>query len=169
MDFLLHKLKVITIPLIIHKALILILLPHFTSVALIASISSIVAYAASAIALPILRREKPEVIRPFRLPMHRLVTLLAFIMATWLIYWASWPWTFTGSILFLLAFPLYFLMKGTMEGFSKINWLLIYLLGLSFISYIDHRIYQIPSLILAIVVTLFPIVIYFYAIRRIKQ
>lgn len=88
---------------------VLIALPSFPEVALLASITTLVPYGAAALALLVLRRADPATVRPFRLPGAWVVAPVAFVSATILIYWASWPWTLVGVLLTMVGVPLYFL------------------------------------------------------------
>lgn len=96
---------------------VLITLPSFPEVALLASITTLVPYGAAALALLVLRHNEPETPRPFRLPMAWVVAPAAFVSASVLIYWASWPWTLLGVFLTLIGVPLYFLF--TSESFRR--------------------------------------------------
>jgi len=89
--------------------IVLIALPSFPEVALVASITTLIPYAAAALALVVLRRTEPNATRPFRLPAAWVLTPAAFVLATILVYWASWPWTLIGVFLTLVGIPLYFL------------------------------------------------------------
>ena len=113
----------------------MVLLPTFPSVALLASITTLVPYACAALALPILRKTDPKAKRPFRLPFGTLFALAGFVLSTLLIYWASWPWTLVGCVLMLAAYPLYVFVKGkrSME-LGRNAWLIVYLLGIVAIS-----------------------------------
>lgn len=93
----------------VMTGIVLIALPSFPEVALVASITTLIPYAAAALALVVLRRTEPTVARPFRLPAAWILTPAAFVLATILIYWASWPWTLIGVFLTLVGIPLYFL------------------------------------------------------------
>ena len=53
-------------------SIVLILLPKFTSVSLIASITAIVPYSAAILSVPILRVTKKDAPRPFKLPAYHL-------------------------------------------------------------------------------------------------
>lgn len=117
----------------------LILLPSFPEVALIASITTLVPYAAAGLSLAVLRRTEPRVPRPFRLPGGVVLAPIGFVLATILIYWASWPWTFVGPLLILVGVPLYFLFeKVTRQEARRIAWLGVYLGGLALLSYLGN-------------------------------
>ena len=91
---------------------ILVMLPSFPPVALIASITTLVPYAAASLALVVLRRTESAAPRPFKLPAAFVLTPIAFVAATILIYWASWPWTLVGVLLILAGVPQYFLFTN---------------------------------------------------------
>lgn len=113
----------------------MILLPTFPSVALLASITTLVPYACAALALPILRKTDPKAKRPFRLPFGTFFAVAGFVLCTLLIYWASWPWTLIGCLLMLVAYPLYLLVEGNKKIELKRNmWLIVYLVGIVVIS-----------------------------------
>jgi len=116
--------------------IIQIAIPSFPPVALLASITALVPYAAAALAVPILRKTKPNVPRPFKLPVPKIISGLGFIFATLLIYWASWPWTLVGGILMLAGFPLFLLVRTHDWQLKKSAWISIYLIGIMVISYL---------------------------------
>lgn len=91
---------------------ILVMLPSFPPVALIASITTLVPYAAAALSLVVLRRTEPRADRPYKLPWAFVLTPIAFVAATILIYWASWPWTLVGVLLILAGVPQYFVFTN---------------------------------------------------------
>jgi amino acid transporter len=113
----------------------MVLLPTFPSVALIASITTLVPYACAALALPILRKTDPKAKRPFKLPFAMFFAVAGFVLCTLLIYWASWPWTLVGCILMLVAYPLFLVFKEDKTIELKRNlWLMVYLVGIVAIS-----------------------------------
>jgi len=116
--------------------LIQILIPNFPSVALIASITALVPYAAAALAVPIMRKTAPDTPRPFKLPIPTIITGLVFVFATLLVYWASWPWTLIGGILMLLGFPLFLLVRRHKLEVMRNAWIWVYILGIILVSYL---------------------------------
>ncbi len=91
---------------------VLVLLTNFPAVALLASITTLVPYAAASLALVVLRRTDPGTARPYRMPAPWLLAPIAFVAATILVYWASWPWTLIGVFAMLGGVPLYFLFTS---------------------------------------------------------
>jgi amino acid transporter len=114
-----------------------ILIPNFPSVALVASITTLVPYAAAALALPVLRKNRPEVSRPVKIPFALAVAVVGFVGASIFVYWAAWPWTLVGAFLMILGAPLFYLFKRPIAGeIKRTAWIWVYLVGLAVISYI---------------------------------
>ena len=111
-----------------------ILVPSFPDVVLIASITTLIPYAAAAVSLPILRKNRPTVSRPFRLPAVWLMAALGFIFSTMLIYWASWPWTLVGAAATLIGFPLYLTLGKHDIHLKRQAWLIVYTIGIVVVS-----------------------------------
>jgi basic amino acid/polyamine antiporter, APA family len=121
--------------------IIQIAIPNFPSVALIASITALVPYAAASISVPILRKTRPNVPRPFKLPYPIIVAGIGFIFATLLLYWASWPWTIVGGILMLIGFPLFLLVKNPKIEFKRTAWIWVYIIGIIIVSFLGDTNY----------------------------
>lgn len=120
--------------------IILITIPNFPSVALIAAVTVIVPYAAAALSLMILRVTKADVKRPFKLPCAKLITLIGFILSTFLIYWASWPWTLVGVILMLTGYPAFLFIRRHDLELKRNLWIPVYLILILVVSIIgDSR------------------------------
>ncbi|NQT29224.1 MAG: amino acid permease [Candidatus Saganbacteria bacterium] len=120
----------------ILTTIILIAIPNFPSVALIASITAIIPYAAATLSVTILRKTRADVPRPFRLPFPFFITGLGFVFSTLLIYWASWPWTLVGALLIFLGYPAFLLIKEKKFEPGRSTWICVYILGIVFVSFI---------------------------------
>ncbi len=161
----------------ILTTIIQVLIPNFPSVALIASITALVPYAAATVAVPILRETKKDVKRPFKLPFAKAITLLGFVFATLLIYWASWPWTLVGGILMLIGYPLFLLIRRNNLELKRNLWIFVYIGFIMVMSLIGdvNFIYEnflpigplgiIPMPYDMIVLTIFAIVMYFWSYK----
>jgi amino acid transporter len=112
------------------------LIPNFPSVALIASITALVPYAAAALSVPILRKTSPDTPRPFKLPIPWVITGLGFVAATLMFYWASWPWTLVGGVLMLIGFPMFLLIRRHNLDVKRTAWIWVYIIGVVVVSYI---------------------------------
>jgi amino acid transporter len=117
-------------------SLILIGFPNFATVALIASVTGILPYAAAVLSVAILRKTKKNTVRPYKLPFVRTTTVIGFIFSTYIIYWASWPWTIVGSILLLTGFIAYFFVNVKNWEIERNIWIFVYLLGIMITSYL---------------------------------
>jgi len=158
-------------------SIIIILIPRFVSISLIASITAILPYSAAVLAVPILRKTKKDVTRPFVLPFQKVFTLVGFVFSSWLIYWASWPWTLIGALLVFIGFPLFLLVRKQNLEFMRNIWIIIYLIGIVFVSFIGdpHFVLEnftpwVPLGIIKmpydlITLTIFSVVIYFWVYR----
>jgi amino acid transporter len=114
-----------------------ILIPNFPSAALIASITTLIPYAAAALALPVLRKTKPDAKRAVKIPFATGFAALGFIFATIFVYWAAWPWTLVGAGLTFIGIPLFFAFKKISRSeLRKTLWIWVYLIGLIVISFI---------------------------------
>lgn len=152
--------------------IIQILIPAFPSVALLASITTLIPYAAASLSLPILRKTHPDTPRPFKLAAGTVFALLGFVFSTVLIYWASWPWTLVGGVLTLLAVPLYLFIKGHQLEIKRNLWLYVYVVGIVIFSFLGNTNYVvdnflpigpqgiIPSPLDELLVTIFALVIF---------
>jgi len=118
------------------STIILIAIPNFPSVALIASITVIVVYASAMMSLVILRKTHSEETRPFKLPFVHAFSIIGFILATFLVYWGTWPWTLVGSVIMLLGYIPFYLFKLKETNFIRSFWIIVYLLGIVFVSFI---------------------------------
>jgi amino acid transporter len=157
--------------------IILISIPSFPAVALIASMTGVLAYAAAVLSIPILRKTKPNTPRPFKLPIQFVFTIVTFILATFLLYWASWPWTLVGVLLLLTAYPVFLFVRRSNFEFYRTAWVPVYLVSVLIISFIGDPHFYFndftgirPLGILKmpydlIVLTILSIVIYFWAYK----
>ena len=117
--------------------IIQVLFPFFPNVVLLASITTLIPYAAASVSLAILRKN-PQlgVADHFRLPAGMVVAFLAFVLSSVLIYWATWPLTLVGAILTLIGFLPYLFVKNKKMEFRRHAWFWVYVVGLTVISFV---------------------------------
>lgn len=121
----------------ILTGIIQVLFPFFPNVVLLASITTLIPYAAASVSLAILRKSPQSgVADHFRLPAGMIFAFLGFVLSSVLIYWATWPLTLVGVILTLIGFPLYLFTKNKKMEWRRQVWLWVYVLGLTVISFI---------------------------------
>jgi amino acid transporter len=118
----------------ILTTIVLVAIPNFGSVALVASLAVIVPYAAASLSLTVLRVTKKDVKRPFKLPCAKAITLIGFVLSTYLMYWASWPWTFVGVALMLTGYPAYLFVSRHGLEVKRNLWIPVYLLSVLMVS-----------------------------------
>jgi amino acid transporter len=116
------------------STLVLLSITDFPSIALIASVTVIVPYAAAVLALLVLRKTKSGIKRPFKLPCAWLISQTGFILATFLIYWAAWPWTMVGILLMLSGYVAFLAVKKHSFEWKRNLWLPVYLFGVLAVS-----------------------------------
>ncbi len=159
----------------ILTTIVMIAIPNFPSVALIASVTAIVPYSAAVLGVMIMRKRDPETNRPFRLPFAGLITLVGFVLATFLIYWASWPWTLVGTGLMLLGYPAFLLIKNMKMEVMRNAWIPVYMIAIVIVSFLGDPefafqnftpwkplgVFKMPYDLIAL--TVIAVVIYFWA------
>lgn len=121
----------------ILTGIIQVLFPFFPNVVLLASITTLIPYAAAAVSLAILRKS-PQlgVADHFRLPAGMAIAFLGFVLSSVLTYWATWPLTLIGVILTLIGFPLYMFTKNKKMEWRRQAWFWVYVVGLTVISFL---------------------------------
>jgi amino acid transporter len=100
-------------------------------------------YAAAPLALGSLRRSRPQLERPYRLPAARWLAPASFVFATFIAYWSGWQTLSTLMIALLLGYVLMGLARSLRLDFEpppvewrSARWLFPYLIGLSLVSYL---------------------------------
>ncbi len=117
--------------------IIQVLFPFFPNVVLLASITTLIPYAAASVSLAILRKSPNLGVKDhFRLPAGTTIAFLGFVLSSVLIYWATWPLTLIGVVLTLLGFPLYLFVQNRKMEFRRQAWLWVYVIGLALISFV---------------------------------
>ena len=103
----------------------------------------IISYSVGPIALYVLRKTKPNAIRPFKLPMHQLMCVFAFYICNMLLLWAGWATIERLIIASLVGFAVYVwrLMKNEIKApalrWWQSMWIVLYFLGIGLLSYLS--------------------------------
>jgi amino acid transporter len=99
-------------------------------------------YAGAPLALGSLRRSRPELARPYRLPGAGILAPASFVFATFIAYWSGWQTISTLIIALLLGYGLMGLARWFHLDLNPPRiewvsawWLFPYLVGLSVVSY----------------------------------
>jgi len=117
--------------------------PNWSSLVDIVTGASVLMYAGAPLALGALRKSKPDLARPYRLPGARILTPLSFVVANFIVYWAGWGTMSTlmislaiGYLLMLLSGALHLNdHRGRIDWRAGV-WLFPYLIGMCVISYV---------------------------------
>ena len=117
--------------------------PSWNKLVGVVTSASVMMYAGAPLAMGALRLSKPELPRPYRLPMASVLTPLAFVLANLIVFWAGWATYSTLVAVMLLGAVL----MGVSIAF-KLNpntptldsaaaaWVVPYLVGMGVISYL---------------------------------
>jgi amino acid transporter len=113
--------------------------------AAVISVATIITYLVVPISVMVLRRTAPNLHRPLRVPGLAVLSPLAFVLATLMLFWARWP--HTGQIMLLLILPmpvyLYYQAKADWRDFGRqlrgAWWLGAYLLAITILSWAGSK------------------------------
>jgi amino acid transporter len=104
--------------------------------------ASVLMYAAAPLSLGALRKSRPDARRVYRLPAARVLAPLAFVCASWIIYWSGWQTLTTLMAAMLVGYALVAVSYAAKlnPAATKIEWraalwVAPYLLGMLVISY----------------------------------
>lgn len=135
--------------------------------------ATVMGYAMIPLAFGALRRQEPDARRPFKLPAGEVLAPIAFIVANLVIYWTGWEvlWKLLAAIALgfvLLALAYFTNQERASLDWKSGSWLFPYFVGLGLLSYIGPEDFQgiglIPFGIDIVVVAVFSLAIYYYAI-----
>lgn len=107
-------------------------------------VAAVVNFAIVAASVPIIRKSYPNLHRPFKVPFGTAWSLVAFVVASLLIYWSTYPTTLY-ALGATLAGSVVFLYQGIKTKWHNINlkgsiWIPIYIMGLMILSYLGSSI-----------------------------
>lgn len=92
-------------------ALIIALSGSFVKLAAISVISRFVQYLPTCLAIPVLRKKRPDLVRTFRVPFGPIIPIFAIIVSCWLVYNSDLEKILIGLGGLILGVPIYFFMK----------------------------------------------------------
>ena len=116
--------------------------PSWAKLVNVVTSASVLMYAGAPLAFGALRLQKPDLPRPYRLPGGQFWAPVAFVLATFIVYWAGWS---TYSTLMLVLLIGYFLIGISFAfrlnpnqpriDWGAAGWVLTYMIGVGLISY----------------------------------
>ena len=152
--------------------------PSWHSLVSLVTSASVLMYAGAPLSVGALRYRLPGADRPFRLPVASVISPLAFVVASLIIYWSDFETLWKLGIAIVLGYIAIGMYTSDRPGMAKINWrksawLGAYLLGMGIISWqgaygpdnTGRLLYPWDIL----VVTLFSLAIYYWAIYEGSQ
>ena len=103
-------------------------------------VAAVVNFTIVAASVPIIRKTYPNINRPFKVPFATGWSLVAFVIASLLIYWATYPTTLY-ALGATLAGSIVFLYQGITTKWHDLNlkgsiWIPLYIIGLMILSYV---------------------------------
>ncbi|GGM75937.1 amino acid permease [Thermogymnomonas acidicola] len=137
--------------------------------------ATVFTYVVGGAALMNLRRQAPELRRPFRLWGARVLSPVAFVLASETVYWTGWPDTLYLAIAIFAGFILYFALAFAgkiRQSFDRKNlkagaWVPVFILALTLLSYLGEYggIGVLGFPVDLIVVAVFSLGMYFWAVH----
>lgn len=114
-------------------------LPSWEALADFVVVAASINFAIVAATLPVLRRLHPDLERPFKVPYAKAWSLIAFVLSTMLIYWATYPTTLYAIGAFLVGL-IVFIYQAYNQKFKGLKlkhsyWIIAYVVGLLILSY----------------------------------
>lgn len=124
--------------------LLLLPLPGWNEMASLISSAAVLSFAMGPVSLVVMRRQLPNLNRPFRLPASNLISAIAFILVGFIVYWTGWD---TNSKI-LLAGVVGFVFLAAMRLSQQEDrvplywrasvWIWPYYVGIATISYLGN-------------------------------
>ncbi len=136
-----HGAPVFSLVIIVVMSIIFLLpLPSWYALVNFVVVAAVANFAVASLSLPVLRRLYPNLERPFKIPYATLWSLVAFVIATYLIYWSTYPTTLY-ALGATLAGSIVFLYQAYIKNFKNLNlsnsiWIPIYIIGMIILSYL---------------------------------
>ena len=116
--------------------------PSWSKLVGIVTSASVLMYASAPLALGALRKSKPDLPRVYRLPAAGVFAPLAFVCATWIMYWSGWQTLTTlmaamlvGYALIAFSYAAKLNPAATKIEWRAALWIAPYLIGMLVISY----------------------------------
>jgi amino acid transporter len=116
--------------------------PSWTKLVGVVTDASVLMYAAAPLALGALRKQKPDLPRPYAIPFASVLAPLGFVLATLIVYWAGWSTLTTLMVAMLVGYALIALTyvfrlnpKAPRMDWRASQWIAFYFVGMLIISY----------------------------------
>lgn len=151
--------------------LFLFMFPSWGPLATVVTTATVFTQLAGATSLVVFRRHAPGLRREFKLPFARFLAPLAFVMASLIVYWTTWPYTAYAFLIILLGVAVFFATRVRTVTFSSNDvkrglWIVVYSLAIVALSYLgsygrNYITFPMDFVIVAIMSVMF----YYWGIR----
>ena len=119
--------------------------PSWSKLVNVVTGAAVLMYAGAPLSLGALRRSRPDLPRPYRLPAADVLAPAAFVFATFIVYWSGWQTVSTLMVALMLGYGLMGLARRLkldqdppMIEWASGWWLFPYLAGVSIVSYMGN-------------------------------
>lgn len=147
--------------------------PAWSKIIGFVSITGFFAYAIGPVALMVLRRTAANLPRPVKLGNAGIISLLAFVIGSMIIYWASWTYNvyalgaiFIGVVIYAI---MYFSGRAHAKEIKSGIWLVAYLIAMGLVSYLGASTFAGTNLLPApwdtVVIVIMAVIFYYWGIH----
>lgn len=115
--------------------------PSWQKMVAFLSSTSILSYGVGSICLLALRVQKPDMHRPFKLPLHNLISYISFFVCNLMLYWCGYDIIYKLYIAVIIGFVISFIAYKKHDDnpiFKTVFWFFIYITLLTVISYLGN-------------------------------
>jgi amino acid transporter len=146
--------------------------PSWHSLVSLVTLASVLMYAGAPLSLGAFRGQVPEAIRPYRLPVGKVLAPIAFLLANFLIYWGGFETVWKLGVCIVIGYILIGISMAFDQNrppldWKSSQWLPVYLIGIGIISWQGQfgpdNTFRIPFWWDLLIVGVFSLVIYFWA------
>ncbi|RYL99216.1 APC family permease [Sporolactobacillus sp. THM7-7] len=155
--------------------LFLFLFRGWGSLASVISVATLISYLTGPICVMVFRRFGQDLHHPLRIKGMRIIAPLAFVAASMIYYWATWPLTGKVTLIILVGLPIYFYyqaksqFKGFAKDFKAGIWLVTYLAFMVIMSWLGSSKFGgldvIPFGYDFLVIAVFSFIFYIWGVR----
>lgn len=148
-------------------------LPGWPELASFISSAAVLSLCIGPVALVALRRQAPDYHRPFRVPFSTPLAALAFILVSFIVYWAGWSTNWKVLLLALVGLVYFVLRRAIRDDdeptyFANASWLIAYCAMLAVVSWLGNfggGLGVIPAGVDMLVIAASSLVIFWMALR----
>jgi amino acid transporter len=138
------------------------------------SSAAVLAFSFGPVSHTALRYQEPDRKRPYKMPLAMLLSPLAFILVSFVVYWTGWDTNWKVMLLIFIGFPV-LIISRRMRGATHlplearhVAWFWLYIAGLALISYTGNYgngLGLLPHGIDLVLISLFSVIIFRMAVK----